>query len=240
MTRAEFQLQIANSLRGVELHGFTLVPSVLDAAQITELLVAIERADPERKAGRRGGLRHVASRVPEVAALAASLTLRALVEPVLGADAVLARSLLFDKTAAANWNVAWHQDLTLAVKGRIDTPGYTAWSVKEGVPHVQPPDEVLQRMLAVRLHLDDCGPENGALRVLPGSHRAGRLSDADTDRWRATIPETLCTARAGDALIMRPLLLHASSAASSPAHRRVLHLEFGAGPLPNGLQWFGG
>jgi ectoine hydroxylase-related dioxygenase (phytanoyl-CoA dioxygenase family) len=95
-------------------------------------------------------------------------------------------------------------------------------------------------MLAVRVHLDDCGPENGALRVLPGSHREGRLSDADVDRWRAEVPELLCAARAGDALLMRPLLLHASSAAVSPAHRRVLHFEFGAGNLPAGLEWFGG
>lgn len=224
----------------IETQGFALITSVLDAVQIEQLLAAIERADPEGRAGRRGGLRHVASRVPAVAALVTSPEIRALVEPVLGPDAVLARSLLFDKTAAANWNVAWHQDLTLAVRERVDAPGYTAWSVKEGVPHVQPPDEVLQRMLAVRLHLDDCGPENGALRALPGSHREGRLSDADVDHWRATVPETLCTARAGDALLMRPLLLHASSVAMSPAHRRVLHLEFGAGPLPAGLRWFGG
>lgn len=224
----------------IETHGFALVPAVLDAAQIEELLAALGSTDPEERAGRRGGLRHVVSRVPAVATLAASPAIRAVVEGVLGPEATLARSLLFDKTAAANWNVAWHQDLTLAVKQRIDTPGYTAWSVKEGGPHVQPPDEVLQRMLAVRLHLDDCGPENGALRVLPGSHREGRLTDADLDRWRTEVPETLCTARAGDAFLMRPLLLHASSAAVSPAHRRVLQLEFGAGPLPGGLQWFGG
>lgn len=224
----------------VEIDGFTLVPAVLDAATIARLLAEIEQYDPEGRAGRRGGLRHVASRVPAIAELATSSAVRVLVEQVLGAEAVLARSLWFDKTAAANWNVAWHQDLTLAVRERIDAPGYAAWSVKEGVHHVQPPDEVLQRMLAVRLHLDDCGPENGALRVLPGSHREGRLSDATVDRWRRDMPEVLCTVRAGDALLMRPLLLHASSAAISPAHRRVLHLEFGTGPLPSGLHWFGG
>lgn len=224
----------------VELDGFALVPGVLDAATIERVLAAMEQFDPEGGTGRRGGLRHVASRVPSIAELTASPAIRALVEPALGAEAVLARSLWFDKTATANWNVAWHQDLTLAVKDRIDVPGYSAWSVKDGVPHVQPPDEVLQRMLAVRLHLDDCGTENGALRVLPGSHREGRLSDAAVDRWRREIPEVLCTARAGDTLLMRPLLLHASSAAVSPAHRRVLHLEFGTGTLPGGLHWFGG
>jgi len=240
LTIEDFQLSIVNSTQRVEAHGFALVPSVLDAAWIERLLAAIEHADPELQFRRRGGLRHVASRVPAVAELAASLQIRDLVEPVLSSEAHLARSLLFDKTAAANWNVAWHQDLTLAVRKRVEVPGYTAWSVKDGVPHVQPPDEVLQRMLAVRIHLDDCGPENGALRVLPGSHREGRLSDDDIDRWRSNVPEVLCTARAGDVLLMRPLLLHASSAAVSPAHRRVLQFEFGAGPLPAGLHWFGG
>lgn len=224
----------------VETHGFALAPAALALVTIERVLAAMERYDPEGRAGRRGGLRHVVSRVPEVAAVAHSPEIRALVEPILGAEAVLARSLWFDKTAAANWNVAWHQDLTLAVQERIDTPGFAAWSVKDGVSHAQPPDEVLERMLAVRLHLDPCGPENGALRVLPGSHRHGRLPDGAIDRWRREVPEVLCAAQPGDALLMRPLLLHASSAAVSPAHRRVLHLEFGAGPLPNGLEWFGG
>ena len=226
--------------RQIETDGFALVPSFLDAGDIDRLLAAMARHDPEGRAGQRGGLRHVASQVPEIAAIANAPEVRALVEAVLGAEPVLARSLWFDKTAAANWNVAWHQDVTLAVRERVNAPGFAAWSVKDGVPHVQPPDEVLQRMLAVRLHLDDCGPENGALRVLPGSHREGRLSDADVDRWRSDVPEILCSARAGDVLLMRPLLLHASSAAVSPAHRRILHLEFGSGSLPFGLGWFGG
>ena len=36
---------------------------------------------------------------------------------------------------------------------------------------------------------------------------------------------------------MRPLLLHASSASQSPRHRRVIHLEYAADPLPGGLVW---
>lgn len=37
---------------------------------------------------------------------------------------------------------------------------------------------------------------------------------------------------------MRPLLLHASSPAASPGHRRVLHVEYAAAGLPGGLQWY--
>jgi ectoine hydroxylase-related dioxygenase (phytanoyl-CoA dioxygenase family) len=233
-------LNLTDLRSAVETQGFALAPAALDLVTLKRVLAAMERYDPEGRAGRRGGLRHVVSRVPEIEAVAISPEIRALVEGVLGPEVTLARSLWFDKTAAANWNVAWHQDLTLAVRERIETPGFVAWSVKAGIPHVQPPDEVLERMLAVRLHLDPCGPENGALRVLPGSHRHGRLADEAIDRWRREVPEVLCAAQPGDVLLMHPLLLHASSAAVSPAHRRVLHLEFGLGPLPNGLQWFGG
>ena len=42
----------------------------------------------------------------------------------------------------------------------------------------------MKRMLAVRVHLDDCGLENGPVRVLPGSHPNGRLSEAAIDGWK--------------------------------------------------------
>jgi hypothetical protein len=41
----------------------------------------------------------------------------------------------------------------------------------------------------------------------------------------------------GGVLLMRPLLLHASSASQVPRHRRVLHIEWAAQELPGGLQW---
>ena len=37
---------------------------------------------------------------------------------------------------------------------------------------------------------------------------------------------------------MRPLLLHASSPSRVPGHRRVVHLDFAAVQLPNGMRWF--
>jgi hypothetical protein len=147
------------------------------------------------------------------------------------------RALLFDKSAEGNWNVAWHQDLSIAVAERTERDGFTAWSLKEEVWHVQPPAPILERMLTVRLHLDDCGPENGSLRVLPGSHREGRLDAGAIAKWRATVPAQEIHCRTGDALLMRPLLLHSSSKAKQPSRRRVLHIEFAAEELPGGLDW---
>jgi hypothetical protein len=43
-------------------------------------------------------------------------------------------------------------------------------------------------------------------------------------------------AGSGDALVMRPLLLHASSVSREPRHRRVLHFDYAVGELAGGLQ----
>jgi ectoine hydroxylase-related dioxygenase (phytanoyl-CoA dioxygenase family) len=145
--------------------------------------------------------------------------------------------LLFDKTPDANWKVAWHQDLTIAVRERIDVPGYGPWSVKGGVVHVQPPTAVLEQMLAVRVHVDACGPENGPLRVLPGSHREGRLSQSEVDLRVKEGEPVRCAIARGGVLAFRPLLLHSSSQAAEPARRRVVHFEFAAAELSGGLAW---
>ena len=92
-------------------------------------------------------------------------------------------------------------------------------------------------MLTVRLHLDDADESNGALRVLPGANRLGRLPPDRIAELRVGGVDVLCAARAGDALLMRPLLLHASGRSTGPGHRRVLHIEYAAFPLPGGLEW---
>jgi ectoine hydroxylase-related dioxygenase (phytanoyl-CoA dioxygenase family) len=100
------------------------------------------------------------------------------------------------------------------------------WTEKDGVLHVQQPDALLADMVAVRVHLDDCTEANGPVRVLPGSHRAGRLTGADVDRWRAEVPEVICTVPRGGILAFHSLLLHASSPTLEASHRRVVHLEY--------------
>ncbi len=183
------------------------------------------------------GHRALMRRIPEVAALAASTTLLDLLLILMGKIPIPVRSIFFDKTPEANWLVPWHQDLSIAVTERLDLPGYGPWSTKEGVPHVQPPTKILETMVTVRLHLDDCDESNGALRVIPGSHRLGQLNAGQIAELRLQRKEVICSVRAGDAVLMRPLLLHASSQAVAPAHRRVIHLEYSACELANGLQW---
>jgi hypothetical protein len=216
--------------------GFSLVRGFL-APDETDTLAASIRVATEVTTGTHA-LRNLLDRVPAVRDLAGSNRFRGLAEAALGGPAFVIRGLYFDKTPAANWLVPWHQDLTIAVMERCEAEGFGPWSRKAGVTHVQPSEPWLSRRFAVRIHLDDCGLENGPLRVIPGTHRLGRLSGADIDRIRAEQHEQALPARRGDALLMSPMLLHASSAAKSPSHRRVIHLEYAADPLPNGLAWF--
>jgi len=169
--------------------------------------------------------------------LASSQAIRALVAPILGNDFFPVRGILFDKIADANWKVPWHQDVTIAVQERVEVDDFGPWSMKAEVLHVQPPPCVLERMLTVRLHLDRCDENNGALRVIPSLHRHGRIPEDQIDAFRSHAPEHVCAAEIGGALLMRPLLLHASSAAQSPAHRRVIHIDFASDRLPGGLTW---
>jgi ectoine hydroxylase-related dioxygenase (phytanoyl-CoA dioxygenase family) len=186
---------------------------------------------------RRGGVRDLLARSAAVRELARSAPVREALGAVLGPGAFAVRGLLFDKTPSANWKVIWHQDLTLAVRERHLVQGFGPWSQKAGIPHVQAPVALLERMLAVRVHLDPCGPADGPLRVIPGSHRSGRLNAEAIGRVRERAPERLCGVDRGGLLLMRPLVLHASSAAGRPTRRRVVHLEMAAEPLPEPLRW---
>lgn len=165
--------------------GYAIIPEVIGRAEVDRLLHALAdagRGDGVRRRESVYAVRNLLDAVPEVRELAASPAVRALVEPVLGAGAFPVRGILFDKTPDANWKVAWHQDLSIAVRERREAEGFGPWSEKAGVTHVQPPATVLERMVTVRIHLDGCGPENGPVHVVPGSHLHGRLDAAGTER----------------------------------------------------------
>jgi hypothetical protein len=220
-------------------NGFAIVPRAVDAQTIDALLGALTPpADVAH--GARGGMRHLLREVSAVRALARSTAVREIAEAAVGRGAFAVRGLLFDKTPEANWKVVWHQDVTIALEERREVAGFGTWTEKDGVPHAQPPESLLSRMVAVRVHLDDCTEANGPVRVLPGSHRGGRLSGARIDDYRATHEAVVCTVPQGGILAFHSLLLHASSPALTPSHRRVVHLEFVAAEwadLPGGLCW---
>jgi len=213
--------------------GWFVTDPLIDSRRIDALAEAIDAIPGD---GKRGGIRNLLD-LPQVRDLAASPAVRSLAESVLGRDCIAVRGLFFDKTPGANWKVTWHQDLTIAVHERIEVPGYGPWSEKVGVYHVQPPAEVLERMVAIRVHLDPCGDENGPVRVLPGTHRSGKLNPDQINAYRERIEPVDCVVDRGGILAFHPLLLHSSSPASRPERRRVVHLEFASFRLPGGLSW---
>ena len=144
---------------------------------------------------------------------------------------------LFDKSAEANWLVVWHQDTALPLLQKRDVQGWGPWSKKGGVAYAHAPADALAKVVAVRLHLDDSALENGPLRVLPGTHESGVLSDAQIHKLAQRVEPFACTVARGGVLVMRPLLVHASSKSLGPASRRVLHFEYATSEvLGHGLQ----
>lgn len=226
----------------VDRDGCAVVPGLIDAEAADRLIAAVAGSVPGlddgslHRDGELYGRRNLFA-IPEVRDLARSAAVRGVVGAILGDGARAVRGLWFDKTAGANWGVPWHQDTTVAVRDRSEVAGYGPWTLKAGLHHVRPPVAVLERMVTVRVHLDDCGADNGPLEVLPGSHRGGRLDAAQTVAWRAGTPIRTCLVPRGGAVVMRPLILHASSAAEVPGHRRVIHLEYAAGDLTPPLEW---
>ena len=217
--------------RQVDSDGWATTPPVVDLPLLDELCAELRAVEP------KAGLRNLLDISAAARTLAASAAVRHIPVALLGAGCFVTRAILFDKTPDSNWKVPWHQDLAIAVAERADAPGFGPWSVKDGVVHVQPPTDILAAMVTVRVHLDDCGPDNGPVRVLPSTHALGKLDASQIERLRSSVTETACTADRGGLLAFRPLLLHASSAATKPGHRRVAHFEFASAPLPAGLDW---
>jgi ectoine hydroxylase-related dioxygenase (phytanoyl-CoA dioxygenase family) len=197
-----------------EQQGFALWPKLIDAREVAVACRALERA-PLEGAGARGMLELRWCR-----ALAARVKARLVQSAILPAEHVAVQCTLFDKRPDKNWLVALHQDVSIPVNARVPHPALGAWSEKEGVPFVQAPRTVLE-----------------ALRVVPGSHKQGQVDPKSVSELRETLGETTCLANRGDAVLMRPLTLHASSKSTTPTRRRILHFLFAPKTLPLGLEW---
>jgi ectoine hydroxylase-related dioxygenase (phytanoyl-CoA dioxygenase family) len=206
---------------------------VISAPEMARLLERIEAAGLPRS---RAGIRH-AMKNPDVAELARDSRLLGMAQSVLGPEAFPFRATLFDKSPTANWLVVWHQDTAMPLRERRETPGWGPWSTKDIVVYAHAPASALSQVLALRLHLDDSTAANGPLRVLPGTHMLGVLTDDQLHEQSVKMAPVDCLVPAGGVLAMRPLIVHASSKSQSEVSRRVLHIEYSASlSLADGLQ----
>src|SRR5579864_3458388 len=183
--------------------GFSIRPGVLSKTECDEITAAVCGVPKPGRAGSRHLMSH-----PVVLALATDARLLAAARNALGERAVPFRATLFEKSADANWLVPWHQDTALPITAPFCAPGWGPWSRKAGIDYAHAPTWALSRTVALRVHLDASGADNGPLRVIPTSHALGVLTDAEVaDHARAHTPVE-CVVPRGGVLCMRPLLIH--------------------------------
>jgi hypothetical protein len=203
--------------------GYGVVEGVFSGAELAPVVAALDGHLDTRS---RAGARHVLA-LPEISTLAGDPRLIDLAGRFVG-PAQPFRATLFDKSAATNWLVVWHQDTALPMRAQADAAGWGPWSTKAGIVYAHAPASALEQVVALRVSLDPSTDANGPLRVLPGTHVHGLLDDAAVERLAREVSPVSCTVGAGGIVAMRPLLLHASSKSTSDARRRVLHIEYAA------------
>jgi len=202
--------------------GYSIIEGVLSSQECDTLADALAGGDGLKA---RAGARNLMSD-PKIAALAAAPRLVQLASAALGREAVPYRATLFAKGGRVNWLVAWHQDTTLPLTCRTPSDEWGPWSTKAGVFYAHAPAWALERVVALRIHLDASTPENGPLRVLPGSHCAGVLAHEQILAMARRHEAIECIVGRGGVVAMRPLLIHASSKARLGHPRRVIHIEY--------------
>lgn len=234
------------SMNQFDQNGWLLFDSIYSEQQLARLRMAVSCLEEEllndkeqdsirHRAGTVYAARNVLELIPEIISLWQCPELLSFLARTLGDKVGLVRALYFDKPPEQTWALPWHKDLLIAVaNGTEPTPGYSKPRPRAGILHTEPPVEVLQRMVTLRIHLDEMTLENGPLEVLTGSHKTGIKLVIDG------FQRQVITSSAGSVFAMSPLLVHASgrSLPEVKTHRRVLHLEFaGSSKLPNGVHW---
>lgn len=214
-------------------HGAALFRGVLSGGDVEHLLNRLGDLNDGRPGQR------LLFDAPEMALVGSSGKIGAIAARLLGPAARPVRAVLFDKTKDANWTVAWHQDRTIVVRERKDTPDFGPWSIKDGLVHVAPPITVLDQMATLRVHLDPCDDDNAPLIIALGSHWLGRVPVEQVEAESARHLGFSCHADAGDVWAYATPILHTSARSVSERRRRVLQLDYSASALPGDLEWLG-
>ena len=194
----------------------------MSATECADILQSLDGASLQHG---RAGVRHLMSQ-PAIRNLASDPRLIEIAERFIGAGAIPYKATLFEKSAKVNWHVGWHQDRALPLQERFESEEWGPWTQKEGVLYAYAPTFALERIVALRLHLDASTSDNGPLRLFSGSHLLGALCEAEVNSYANANVGVECLVRQGGVAAMRPLLIHASSKAKTDAPRRVIHIEY--------------
>ncbi len=219
--------------------GFVTIPGIYTSQEIDTILDTINSANSEnpnfKKSNGLFAIRQFLKEIPETKEPIFNSQLKNIISNLFGDHFFVVKSIYFDKPEQSNWFVSYHQDLTISVDKKLDIPQYTLWTVKQNQYAVQPPMAILNSIYTVRIHLDDTNEHNGALKVIPGSHKKEIYRPETIDWGKET--KTTCDVEKGGIMIMRPLLLHSSERTTNHHKRRVIHIELSNEQLPSGLNW---
>ena len=212
----------------LESQGFSVTERVFCEDEIQALIHSIENNKKDFS------IRQLVNQIPEVKQIIfKNKCFRNLFYSVCDHNYFLSKAIYFNKPSNSNWFVGYHQDMSISVQEKIETTGYSNWTLKNGQLGV-PPKSILESIVTFRIHLDDADETNGALKVIENSHDLGIIRiDQNFDKSKIGV-ETTCCAKKGQVMLMKPLLLHASDKSVSESDRRVIHLEFCNQEVPMG------
>ncbi len=220
-------------------NGFTVIDNIFSDEEIQQIGTVIQNIDTSKETFRKSqdlfAIRQFLKEIPGVRNLIFNEKMKTVIREIFGNRYFAVKSIYFDKPETSNWYVVYHQDLTISVDQKKPLEGFGPWTTKQNQFAVQPPLEVLENIYTIRIHLDDTDENNGALKVVPGSHAKG-IYRPETIDW-TTETEAICHVESGGIMIMKPLILHGSNRTTNGKRRRVIHIEFSDRELPDGLNW---
>jgi ectoine hydroxylase-related dioxygenase (phytanoyl-CoA dioxygenase family) len=219
--------------------GFTTIDNIYTVDEVENLINLINQTrsdkDTFRKSADLFAIRQFLNEIPETINVIFNIKLRTILDKLFGEKYFIVKSIYFDKPASSNWYVSYHQDLTISVDNKREIEGFQFWTIKQNQFAVQPPLEILQNIVTIRIHLDRTDENNGALKVVPKSHLKGIYRPENID-WNSE-KEVCCKVSKGGIMLMKPLLLHSSGRTVNNLQRRVIHIELSNIDLPKELNW---
>lgn len=213
----------------LESNGFSITGAIFTQDEMNSLIQLIEDCSSDFS------IRQLVNQVPEIQEIIfRNESFQELFQSICDKDYFLSKAIYFNKPSKSNWFVGYHQDMSISVNQRIEDENYTNWTLKKDQLGVIPPIDILKSMVTFRIHLDDTNETNGALRVIRKSHQKGIIRIDESFDQSTLGEEVTCNVNKGEVMLMKPLLLHASSKSISENDRRVIHLEFSNQEIPMG------
>jgi len=222
-----------------EENSYLILNNLYSDKEVSEIINCINTAEQNSEVFLKTkdlfAIRKLIKRIPELKKYIFNKNITDLISGFSESNYFLTKAIYFDKPLNSNWFVGYHQDLSIYVDQKIESEFYKNWIVRKGLYGVQPPINILEDSITIRIHLDDTDIGNGALKVISKSHLKGiiRVEKEGLEIEK----ENICQVKSGGVMLMKPLLLHASIKTTNGKQRRVIHLEFCKHKLESPLNW---